>query len=352
MSEFPLVSVGMPVYNGENFLRQALDSLLAQDYPNFELLISDNASEDNTQKICLEYAARDKRIIYHRHENNMVAVKNFNWVFGESSGKYFMWAAFDDLWHPSFISNCVSLLEKHENAVLCITYVNFIDEDSKEYQVLDKSFDTLGLGVRERVQHLLRYSAACTAMYGLMRRDYLTRTHLFRKTWYPDFCLLFELSLLGEFVRVPKKLFFYREFRKKREKGLLKTMQSICDSQTRAPNYPFTGIYLMTQAWKELYKAANSSGIRLHEKVVVNFDITRLFFRLWILGIFREHKVRFYSYYNRKENLKALCSAFFCILFNPLYVFNYEFFSSLVTCVVGSGTTGILKRLKPDTRKE
>ncbi|MEM4134638.1 MAG: glycosyltransferase, partial [Candidatus Micrarchaeia archaeon] len=77
----PLVSIGMPVYNGERFIRQALDSLLAQDYENFELIISDNASEDKTPEICLEYAARDKRIRYYRNEKNMGAAWNFKRVF-------------------------------------------------------------------------------------------------------------------------------------------------------------------------------------------------------------------------------------------------------------------------------
>ena len=94
----PLVSIGMPVYNGERFIRQALDSLLAQDCENFELIISDNASADGTQEICLEYAAQDGRIRYYRNENNLGALANFNRVLGLAQGPYFMWAAHDDVW--------------------------------------------------------------------------------------------------------------------------------------------------------------------------------------------------------------------------------------------------------------
>lgn len=106
----PLVSIGMPVYNGERYIRQALDSLLAQDYANFELIISDNVSTDGTQGICLEYAARDERIRYYRNETNLGALRNFNRVFELSSGKYFMWAAHDDVWNPAYVQEVLALL--------------------------------------------------------------------------------------------------------------------------------------------------------------------------------------------------------------------------------------------------
>lgn len=115
-----LVSIGMPVYNGERYIVEALDSLLAQDYENFELIISDNASTDRTQGICLEYTSRDKRIRYYRNETNMGALWNFNRVFELSSGEYFMWASHDDLWRPHFISELVGLLEATPSAVLAM----------------------------------------------------------------------------------------------------------------------------------------------------------------------------------------------------------------------------------------
>jgi glycosyltransferase involved in cell wall biosynthesis len=94
----PRLSIGMPVFNGEKYLKEALDSILAQTYSDFELLISDNASTDRTEQICREYAAKDRRIRYYRNEKNIGAPKNFNRVFELSSGKYFRWATFT---HPS-----------------------------------------------------------------------------------------------------------------------------------------------------------------------------------------------------------------------------------------------------------
>ncbi|QNJ16011.1 nucleotide-diphospho-sugar transferase [Synechococcus sp. A18-40] len=107
----PLVSIGLPVYNGEGTIRQVLDSLLVQSFPDFELIISDNASMDDTRTICLEYASRDSRIKYFRQENNIGAMPNFKYVLDISVGRYFMWAASDDFRSPDFLELNVTALE-------------------------------------------------------------------------------------------------------------------------------------------------------------------------------------------------------------------------------------------------
>ncbi|MEM2614446.1 MAG: glycosyltransferase family 2 protein [Nitrososphaerota archaeon] len=221
----PLVSIGMPVYNGERFIRQALDSLLAQDYENFELIISDNASVDKTQEICLEYAARDKRIRYYRNEKNMGAVWNFNRVFELSKGKYFMWAAHDDLWDKTYIRKCVEALEQNPSAVLCCTSLRFIDKEGKIiYRFTDEEGKTIYVpnyeehydnpdlsspNVRERVK-ILAKRHGWYAIYGLIRTEALRKTRLFQTVYGPDVILLIELCLLGPFIKIQEVLFFYR----------------------------------------------------------------------------------------------------------------------------------------------
>lgn len=106
----PLVSIGLPTYNREKYLPQAIGSLLAQSYTNFELIISDNASTDNTINICNEYAAKDPRIKYFRNDENIGAWPNFKRVLDLSKGDFFMWAADDDWWHPHYIE---ALLNPH-----------------------------------------------------------------------------------------------------------------------------------------------------------------------------------------------------------------------------------------------
>ena len=119
MKHKPLVSIGMPVYNGENFVKGALDSILAQTFQDFELIISDNASTDKTKEICQKYAAKDQRITLLCNEKNVGAAKNYNRTFYASSGKYFMWLAHDDLIATEYLERCVEILEQNPSIVLC-----------------------------------------------------------------------------------------------------------------------------------------------------------------------------------------------------------------------------------------
>ena len=115
----PKVSIGLPVYNGEPFLSETIDAILAQTFKDFELIICDNASTDDTERICRRYAARDKRISYYRQHHNIGAAGNFNRVFNLSSGEYFKWAAHDDLIAPEYLARCVEILERDRSVVLC-----------------------------------------------------------------------------------------------------------------------------------------------------------------------------------------------------------------------------------------
>src|SRR4051794_35048945 len=103
----PQVSIGLPVFNGERYLASALDCLINQDFDDFELIISDNASTDATESICRDYAEKDKRIRYFRNEANIGATQNYNRVFELASGEYFKWASHDDECHPSLIRRCL-----------------------------------------------------------------------------------------------------------------------------------------------------------------------------------------------------------------------------------------------------
>src|SRR4051812_44240337 len=99
----PLVSIGLPVYNGEKYIAEAIESLLSQDYTNIEIIISDNASTDNTPQICQQYQHKNPRIRYFRNDTNIGASNNFNRTFELSKGEFFMWAAYDDLRDQTYI---------------------------------------------------------------------------------------------------------------------------------------------------------------------------------------------------------------------------------------------------------
>ena len=123
VGDAPKVSIGMPVYNGEKYIREALDSLLAQTFTDFELIISDNASTDGTEAICREYAARDPRIRYVRQSENRGPTANFHFVLDEAVGEYFMWAAYDDLWGNHFLAQALGRMNSPDVGFAFPTFV-------------------------------------------------------------------------------------------------------------------------------------------------------------------------------------------------------------------------------------
>ncbi len=222
----PLVSIGLPVYNGERYLRAALDSLIGQDYPNLELILSDNASTDATAAICREYATRDPRIRYYRLHHNIGAVTNFKRVAQLARGTYFKWAAFDDLRSPTYLSACVAALQADLRAVLCCTGLRLIDEDGQE---VDEATWTHGIRPVGRTPWQ-RIRAVAQAsywydIYGLMRRTALQQTRGLLPIWGSDVVLLLELCLRGRVLYVPEKLFTYRVFPHKKREDLAHVLE-------------------------------------------------------------------------------------------------------------------------------
>jgi len=182
MSDKALVSIGMPSYNGERYIRKALDSLLAQDYESFEIIISDNASTDATLQICTDYAARDSRISVHTHPCNVGALANFKTVLEMAKGKYFMWAAVDDYWLPNFVDVMVKELETHPEAGVAMCAVNRVSEDGTYYDTVrftgaldpnTKSYYQMLMGIMSPKKH--KYNLF---IYGLFRTSLLQKAVL------------------------------------------------------------------------------------------------------------------------------------------------------------------------------
>jgi len=207
----PRVSVGLPVFNGEDYLEQALDSILAQTYSDFELIISDNASTDRTEEICRAYAAKDERIRYFRNETNLGAAKNFNRVFELSSGEYFKWAAHDDLCAPEYLRWCVEILDREPDVVLCYPKTSIIDEHGEFVEDYFDGFDLRSPKPHKRFRDFFRAPGLCNPIFGLIRANILKRTPLIGNYTSSDRVLLGELALLGQFYEVPERLFFRRE---------------------------------------------------------------------------------------------------------------------------------------------
>ena len=212
----PAVSIGLPVYNGEAFLARALDSLLAQTFADFEIVVSDNASTDATAEICAAYAERDPRIRYHRHARNGGAAANYNFTVEMARGAYFKWMAHDDLVAPGFLQTCMDAFARApESVVLSFTKVCWVGVDDEVLKYYDVPIPWDGRDVRSRVASLLRdrvhsFLHHPYALFGLIRTETLRQTRLIQSFHSADRVLLLELALRGDFLELPEYLFYRR----------------------------------------------------------------------------------------------------------------------------------------------
>jgi glycosyltransferase involved in cell wall biosynthesis len=218
----PLVSIGLPVFNGEAYLKQTVDSILAQRFRDFELIISDNASTDGTPTIGRELARHDPRIRYHRNPTNLGGVRNFNSVFTRARGRYFKWAAHDDLLHPDFLGRCVEVLEARPSTVLCFSRVTIIDQDDRVLRTgldgrlarVDADDPIVRLASHVCVMH------ACYHVFGLIRSEALRDTGLFGSFAGSDRPLLAKLALRGPMFLIPEDLILVRDHPQRSIKAL------------------------------------------------------------------------------------------------------------------------------------
>jgi glycosyltransferase involved in cell wall biosynthesis len=206
----PRVSIGLCVYNGEQFLEKTLDALLTQTYPDFELIIADNASTDQTSVICQVYAAQDRRIRYYRNAENLGLALNYNRAFKLSKGEYFKWATADDLCKPAYLARCVEILDSEPAVVLAYPKTQFIDESERLLDVTDPGWDLRSEAADERMRYVLHAGHWVNAIVGLIRANALVKTRLMQRYPGADYTLLGELSLLGKFFEIPEYLFLRR----------------------------------------------------------------------------------------------------------------------------------------------
>lgn len=213
----PKVSIGMPVYNGENFLEQALNSILGQTFQDFELIISDNASTDKTNEICLAYAS-DPRIRYNRSEENRGAAWNFNEVVALARCEFFMWASHDDLWAPEYVERCVEVLCQNSEIIVCYAATQEIDENGDIARRFAISPHLGSPKPHERFGASWRYPPQIP-VFGVMRTNALMKTRLLGNFSSSDRVLVGHLALLGPFYGIEDYLFFYRRHRQQSTGG-------------------------------------------------------------------------------------------------------------------------------------
>ncbi|HEV7716476.1 MAG TPA: glycosyltransferase family 2 protein, partial [Steroidobacteraceae bacterium] len=209
----PEVTIGMPVYNGDVHLVAAIESLLAQSFTDFELLISDNASTDGTARICEDYAARDSRVRYIRQSRNVGATANWNLVARAATGRYFKWAAANDVVPPLMLEHAVETLRSHPDIALCYGLTKLIDDRGNVLGVHEADPEILDAQPSVRFERLLNELVWNNAQAGLIRTSALRRTRFDRDYIDGDMVLMAELVLSGGFRKL-HEIFLHRRMDK------------------------------------------------------------------------------------------------------------------------------------------
>lgn len=206
----PLVTVGLPVYNGQRYLAGAIEALLAQSYRDFILIISDNASTDETADICRRYAGRDARIRYHRNEANIGLSANFNRVFTLSSTRYFKWATADDYVSADMLSDAIAVLEADPDIALCYPRTTLVDEVAGTERKYEDRLHLMQEDAADRFIAFLDNVGLSHQHQGVIRAEAIRRTAMLRDHLASDVNFLAELTLYGKFYEVPRYQLFRR----------------------------------------------------------------------------------------------------------------------------------------------
>lgn len=208
----PRVALGLPVYNGANFLRQSLEAIRAQTFTDFELVISDNASTDTTERICKELADVDPRVTYIRQPVNLGAAPNYNAVFHAAPrSEYFAWVAHDDVPAPEFLGACVAALDEQPDAVLAFPLMTDIDGDGAEIGIAPSRPGLMSPDPAVRLADVINQRNRNDPVFGLMRTEVVQDTSLHGSFTGSDRTLMAEMALRGPFVEIDRPLFSIRQ---------------------------------------------------------------------------------------------------------------------------------------------
>jgi glycosyltransferase involved in cell wall biosynthesis len=210
MVQTPRISIGMPTFNAAATIRSTVESLLAQTLGDFELIISDNASTDQTEEVVRSLVASDPRIRYVRQKENIGANLNYTFVARAAQGKYFKWCASSDWCAPTFLERCAEGLDKHDDAVLVAPRTRLFQNDISRFEEYAWDIEILNQRPSARLRQLIENLALNNAINGLIRTTALFTTRLIEPYIRADVVLMGHLALLGKFRLVSEPLFYRR----------------------------------------------------------------------------------------------------------------------------------------------
>lgn len=210
MRAVPTLTVGVPVYNMGAYLAAAVESVLNQSFTDLELIISDNASTDETEAVGRALAASDPRVTYRRNPENLGLSANNNLLVPLARGRLFKWAPADDVLLPTYLERCVAALERAPEAVLAYPRTRFIDGEGRPLEIVDPGWNLMSPDPAKRLEYAILANQYANAGLGVIRTQLLRKTRLLPRYQGGDFRLLGELAVLGTFIEVPEELYIRR----------------------------------------------------------------------------------------------------------------------------------------------
>jgi glycosyltransferase involved in cell wall biosynthesis len=206
------VTLALPVFNGSNYIANAIESVLNQTLTDFRLIVTDNASSDDTVDIVSSYARQDDRITLIRNRENIGAAANYNLGYTYGAGKYFKWCAHDDHLSPNYLEACIAQLDAAPDAAVAYGLTSQITPGNELLPVSGEETPSIDSdNPALRFMQAIELAKMCFPIFGVFRRDLLARSTLHRPYYGSDRALLAEMAILGKFLRVEEAVFYNRE---------------------------------------------------------------------------------------------------------------------------------------------
>jgi glycosyltransferase involved in cell wall biosynthesis len=289
--EQKLISICMPVYNGGETLKSSLSSLLAQTYKNIELIISDNASTDNTSIICKEFVKKDPRVRYIKQKTNIGSINNFQAVLKEAKGEYFMWAADDDWWHPDFILHLKNILDKNPEYGLAMSSFKGGPNNKRVHKFigLNNPTNLKGFELFRYAGSGFRKNKGSMLFYSLFRKDFLDKFFyrpLVKNCKSPERLMLGEMALSTKFYTIPDVLWAKGKITDERYQMGIKIIKG--DSYTHS---------FYRHAFLLLARVLTSKNIAKRDKWVVIKNYPKILSDLKYYFIYRDLRFFIYSFW-------------------------------------------------------
>jgi len=279
----PAVTIGLPVFNGERYLEEAIRSTLSQTQGDLELVISDNASSDRTAEICRDYALQDARVRYFRNRANLGAAPNYNIVFRHARGRFFKWLAHDDLITPSFVAKTTRVLEERPDAVLCNSVVSYIDSKGASLGLYDTHLNKADVWSPSRRLALMTLrSHSCVDFFGMFRRSALEGSLLHGSFHGADRALLAQMALRGRMIQIPAPLVQMREHENRYTRSQARAVDRASWHDTRTRNRVSFPTWRLYAEYLKMVRAAelgSSERLRCYAVLArwwaVNWNVAR-----------------------------------------------------------------------------